>query len=79
MVLGRLAIWLNNFAFFFFSVSCGGVRLSLSLQPLIGLLHKPRMIDECGAFGESELAGETEVLGGNLPQCHIVHQKSHMT
>jgi hypothetical protein len=26
-----------------------------------------------------ELAGETEVLGDNLPQCHFVRQKSHMT
>jgi hypothetical protein len=28
---------------------------------------------------EWELAGETEVLGGSLPQCHFVHQKSHKT
>jgi hypothetical protein len=28
---------------------------------------------------ERELAGETEVLGENLPQWYFVHQKSHMT
>jgi hypothetical protein len=27
---------------------------------------------------EWELAGETKVLGGNLPQCHLVHHKSQM-
>jgi hypothetical protein len=28
---------------------------------------------------ERELAGETEVLGKNLPQRHFDHHKSHMT
>jgi hypothetical protein len=27
---------------------------------------------------EWELTGEAEVFGGNLPQCHFVHHKSHM-
>jgi hypothetical protein len=27
---------------------------------------------------EWELAGETEVFGENVPQCHFVHDKSNM-
>jgi hypothetical protein len=39
-----------------------------------GLLCQPQMIGEgdCGAVGEWRLAGETEVLGENLPQRHFV-------
>jgi hypothetical protein len=28
---------------------------------------------------EWEFAGETEVLGENLPQCHFAYHKTHMT
>jgi hypothetical protein len=30
-------------------------------------------------FVDRELTGETEVLVGNLPQCHFSHHKSHMS
>jgi hypothetical protein len=37
------------------------------------------MINEYGGAGGMTLAGDTEGLAENLPQCHLFHYKSHMT
>jgi hypothetical protein len=47
------------------------------LRPLLGLLCQPRVIMIMDKLVEW-LAGETEVLGENLPQCRFVHHKPHM-
>jgi hypothetical protein len=33
---------------------------------------------DCGEIDGMKMAGETEVLGENLPQHHVVYHKSHM-
>jgi hypothetical protein len=35
--------------------------------------------DECGAVGGMIMGRRTDILGENLPQCHFVLHKSHMT
>jgi hypothetical protein len=54
--------------------------IHLVLRPLFGLFYQPHMIMMIVEYSvECELAGETEVLGVNLPQYHFVHHKYHMT
>jgi hypothetical protein len=48
-------------------------------RPLNGLLYLPRVIMMKENLEEWRLAGETEVLGENLPQCPFVYHKFHLT
>jgi hypothetical protein len=50
-----------------------------ALRPLIGLLYLPLVIMMMENLVEWRLAGETEVLGEDLPQRHFVHHKCHLT
>jgi hypothetical protein len=63
--------------FFLICIVGGGIKVHSTLRPLNGLLCQPRviMIEEKSV---EWLAGETEVLGENLPQCRFVHHKPHM-
>jgi hypothetical protein len=56
----------------------GGVQLGpLGTASTNGLLCQPRVIMIMEKLVEW-LAGETEVLAENLPQCRLVHGKPHM-
>jgi hypothetical protein len=56
----------NTVFFYFFCIVGGGIKVHSALRPLNGLLCQPRVIM---IMEKSVGAGETEVLGENLPQC----------
>jgi hypothetical protein len=72
---------LPRFIIFFNSHSGGWCpsRVHSARRPLNGLLYLRQVIMMMENLVEWKLAGETEVFGENLPQCHFVHHKSHLT
>jgi hypothetical protein len=68
---------LTKMTFFLICIVGGGIKVHSTLRPLNGLLCQPRVIMIMERSVEW-LAGETEVLGENLPQCRFVHHKPHM-
>jgi hypothetical protein len=65
---------------FFLFLGVGWDWVHLVRRPLTGLLYQPRMIDdECGAVGGMRTGRGNRSTRRNLPQCHFVHHKHHMT
>jgi hypothetical protein len=63
---------------FLIGIVGGRIQLGpLGFSATNGLLYQPRVIMMMEKLVEW-LAGETEVLGENLPQCLIVYHKLHM-
>jgi hypothetical protein len=77
LVVGWLLVasFVNNF--FLICIVGGGIKVHSTMRPLNGLLCQPQVIMIMEKSVEW-LAGETEVLGENLPQCRFVHHKPHM-
>jgi hypothetical protein len=48
-------------------------------RPKLAYFNSPGQQMNMGHLLEGELAGETEILGENLHQCHFVHHKFHIT
>jgi hypothetical protein len=68
--------------FFNFFIILSGVRLSpLGAAATTGLLYQRQVIDDgdFGTIGGMNIGKGNRSTWRNLPQCHFVHQKSHMT
>jgi hypothetical protein len=63
--------------FFLICIVGCGIKVHSTVRPLNGILCQPRVIMIMEKSVKC-LAGDTEVLGENLPQCRFVHHKPHM-
>jgi hypothetical protein len=72
-------IHFNSIKFFsFFFYLCGE---TLGTAATTGLLYQPRLIGDgdCGEIGGMKVGRGNQSTRENLPQCHFVHHKFHMT
>jgi hypothetical protein len=55
------------------------VTVPTELSRLLTTQYSVRLLTNVEQAMKWELENDTEVLGGNPPQCHVVHHKSHLT